>query len=296
MSYVITIKNMYDKEIDKFQYFELDTISPSLITNPISPYEEYSEDMLIQLGFVVIPLYLKQQYCIIPKSSSLTITTDSVDEAIYYCGMELKNAVIEVNPNPISGKSSEDYSELFSALLSRSLDNLDFLRDSDITEVGSLSLSGMGNIAEIVVPSNIEKIGSSAFSSYSNATSITVEDGVKVIGNGAFSGCRSVTSISLPTTLTTIDMGAFSNCTSLEEIEVPDGITYIPQSFVGGCGKLKHIIIPSTVESIHASAFSGVGYAVASGENVVIAINKPEGSISGSPWGTAHATTVEWVG
>lgn len=290
------IKNMFSDKSDNIDIIDLDTISPSLVTNPGSTYTEYNNDMLLKLGYCIIPLYNRQEYCILPRSSMLSIVTDDSDEAIYYSDLELVNTSIIVNPNPITGKSYTDYSKLYSSIIDRNVDNIDFLSDESFNQIGGFALSSCVNLTEITVPGNIKSVGYSAFSNCSNVTKLVVENGVESFGNGCFSGCTSLTDVNLPETLTSVETGVFANCSSLEELEIPEGITSIPVSFTGGCGKLKHITIPSTVTSIASNAFSGVGYALSQDQNVVITINKPEGSISGSPWGTAHATTVEWIG
>ncbi len=294
MTYTITIYNK--KVVAEYSNKDYNAIiSPTLITKPDYPYKEYDIDMLNKAGFVLIPLYKRQEYCAIPLSSSLTINSDSTDEVLYYREVSVDGATITITPDPISEKGSTDYGLLFNSILDRSISDFSFLSDPEFTEIGDYCFSGCSNIGEITIPGNIKSIQYCSFSNCS-ITSLVIEDGLETLGNGSFSNCENLIYVKMPTTLKTIDIGAFSSCLELEEIEFPEGITTIPASVVGGCSKLKHIIIPSTVTTITSGAFGGVGYALPQDQNVVITINKPEGSISGSPWGTAHATTVEWVG
>jgi len=98
-----------------------------------------------------------------------------------------------------------------------------------------------------------------------NVSSITIPNGVTSIGDYAFFYCMSLTSITIPSSVTSIGSGAFTGCTSLASIT-----------------------IPSSVTSIGEGAF-------ASNSITSITINKPEGSISGAPWGATNAT-VTWTG
>ena len=88
--------------------------------------------------------------------------------------------------------------------------------------------------------------------------------------------------------ITSIDNSAFSNCTSLTSINIPNSVTSIGNSAFYNCKALKSITIPNSVTSIEDHAFY-------SSSLTSIIINKPEGSISGSPWGATNAT-VQWTG
>lgn len=66
-------------------YKPLVVISPTGITTPTTPYDEYVADSVTVLsGAVSIPAWKKLQYFTIPASSKLVIMTDIADEAIYY--------------------------------------------------------------------------------------------------------------------------------------------------------------------------------------------------------------------
>ena len=77
---------------------------------------------------------------------------------------------------------------------------------------------------------------------------------------------RTVTSITIPSGVTSISTYAFSSCTSLKSITIPSSITSIANDAFTNCTSLTSITI-----------------------------NKPEGSISGAPWGAPNAT-VQWTG
>ncbi len=71
----------------------------------------------------------------------------------------------------------------------------------------------------------------------------------------------------------------------LTSVEIPNGVKTIWWNAFSH-NQLKSIIIPSSVTTIDRTAFEN-------NNNLKLTIEKPEGSITGSPWG---ATSVEWVG
>lgn len=88
------------------------------------------------------------------------------------------------------------------------------------------------------------------------------------------------------------DLPEFSMA-ALESVEIPEGVTTISNSsfspsMTWKC--LKKIVIPSSMISITVIAFN---YRMPNLEEIVI--HKPEGSISGAPWGATNAT-VTWTG
>lgn len=150
----------------------------------------------------------------------------------------------------------------------RSLKNV-VLRDG-ITQIGDYAFSECSALTQITIPGSVQRIGSSStgssFASCTSLTQVVLMPGVAEIGNHTFSDCAMLPSINLPDSLTAIGMGAFSRCTSLTDIQIPGGVT-----------------------SIGAFAFARC-------ENLTaITISKPQGSISGAPWGATNAT-VTWTG
>ena len=115
MTYTITIYNK--KAVAEYSNKDYNAIiSPTLITNSNYPYKEYDIDMMNKAGFVLIPLYKRQEYCAIPLSSSLTINSDSTDEALYYREVSVDGATITITPDPVSEKGSTDYGLLFNSI------------------------------------------------------------------------------------------------------------------------------------------------------------------------------------
>lgn len=102
MSYTVTITNTRQNPYVLNGAVDLTTISPTGITTPQTPYTEYVADsQTITDGSVIVPLYGKVQYCILPASSILTLTTDNGDEAVYYSQLVIDGANITVSTDPV---------------------------------------------------------------------------------------------------------------------------------------------------------------------------------------------------
>lgn len=137
-----------------------------------------------------------------------------------------------------------------------------YQRNSDGTENKSELNSYAGARTEnIGIPSNVTKIGNLAFMQC-NIPSIVIPSGVTDIGNQAFE-YNQMKSVVIPNTVTNIGAYAFQ------------------------FNQLTQVNIPSSVTSIGKSAFWR------NATNMKVIINKPEGSLDGSPWG---AGSVEWTG
>ena len=104
--YTITIvnKNVNPTVVGE-GYKPLVVISPTGITTPQTPYDEWVADTATLLdGSVSIPAWKKLQYFILPASSKLVIMTDLADEAVYYQELagKLTNVDITLSTDPIT--------------------------------------------------------------------------------------------------------------------------------------------------------------------------------------------------
>lgn len=122
-----------------------------------------------------------------------------------------------------------------------------------------------------------------------NFTTFDIPEGTTTIGTSAFHGAADLTSIDIPEGVTSIGNSAFYGCSALANVGLPNGITSIDVFAFGFCKLLEVIEIPNSVESIGEKCFQGCTALE------TITINKPEGSISGAPWGAPNATVV-WTG
>lgn len=77
-------------------------ISPTGITTPQTPFEEYIADSTtVSNGTIFVPFYKKNQGFALKASSILTLATENSDEAAYYSNLVLDGALVEVTTDPV---------------------------------------------------------------------------------------------------------------------------------------------------------------------------------------------------
>lgn len=143
-------------------------------------------------------------------------------------------------------------------------------------------------LESVSLPDTLTDIGSACFYQCRNLSELVIPDFVTGIPEDMCRGCENLETISLPSSLREIGTTAFQGCTRLSFIDFPNGVTDIGSGAFLNCDSLTNIIIPSSVETIGTFAFGSAGIQT-------ITINKPEGSITGAPWGAVSAT-INWVG
>lgn len=94
-------------------------------------------------------------------------------------------------------------------------------------------------------------------------------------------------SIDLGTEITKIDR-VFSDCKKLTSIEIPNSVTSIVDYAFFNCVNLAKARIGNGVETIGNNAFRNCSALTD------IYIDKPEGSITGAPWGAPNSPTIHW--
>ena len=161
---------------------------------------------------------------------------------------------------------------------------------SGVTSIGNSAFYGCTGLTDITIPSSVISIGNEVFNSCSGLTDITIPSSVTSIGAKTFYGCTGLTDITIPSSVTSIGKNAFEGCSGLTDIEIQSGVTSIGNSAFYGCTGLTDITIPSSVISIGSSVFTSCT------NLATITIHKPEGSITGAPWGAPNTTTVVWNG
>lgn len=160
------------------------------------------------------------------------------------------------------------------------------------TTAGVNSLSGnaflqCSSLVLIDIASSVTGIGSDALSGTSLKT-VDIPNSVTGIQRYAFRENYYLTSVHLSENITEILDRTFDNCVSLNSIDLPQGLTQIGERAFRNCRSLNSITISSSITSIHSAAFEYC-------DGITITINKPQNSISGSPWGATNATVV-WTG
>lgn len=116
----------------------------------------------------------------------------------------------------------------------------------------------------IAIPNEVQKIEMLSFYNADNLISVTIGGHVKTIGHYAFAYCNNLVTLNIENGVEIIEDLVFQGCKNLASITIPDSMTSIGKSVFDGCTSLTDIYI-----------------------------NKPEGSISGSPWGATNAT-IHW--
>lgn len=202
-----------------------------------------------------------------------------------------------------------------------------------ITKIAAYAFYYCGNLYTVILPDTIKSIDEHAFERTNlREITIPNNSVINILAN-AFTYCTQLTHITLPEGLIGLGNGIFSNCTKLENVSLPNSITYIPNGMFYQCGKLKNVILPNNITSIGNQAFmycyaltdmiipnsvSSIGTTAFAQDSALttirigngitsiasnafnnstaltdIYIDKPEGSVSGAPWGATNAT-VHW--
>lgn len=146
------------------------------------------------------------------------------------------------------------------------------------------------NLREVTLPSGVTQIPAYTFNSCQKLKKVVAPGwSTGKVYKETFSGCYSLESISIPNGITEIEQKAFNNCLSLTSITIPNSVSTIGQGAFGYCDGLTSVTIGSGITSINSYAFQY------SPNLTTITINKPQGSVSGAPWGATNATVV-WTG
>jgi hypothetical protein len=105
----------------------------------------------------------------------------------------------------------------------------------------------------------------------------------------AFSGCKNLTSINLNgTTFNTLKTAVFRNCSALTNVTVPSNIVEIQSQCFDNCSSLTTARVGNGITKIATNAFTKCTALTD------IYIDKPEGSVSGAPWGAPNSPTIHW--
>lgn len=105
-----------------------------------------------------------------------------------------------------------------------------------------------------------------------------------------FFAIRNFVSIDIPEGITSLGNSAFANYSALTNVTIPNTVTSLGSNVFSQCAALKNITIPNSVTSIGIGVFTGCD------SLETITIDKPEGSITGAPWGAPSTTQIIWNG
>lgn len=203
---------------------------------------------------------------------------------------------------------------------------------SNVTTIGSYAFSSCTSL-DVDLPTGLQGAVDSSTFTAAHINRLTIPTGISEIKSDAFYNCRYLTSLTFPTATLSVGNTAFRNCERLTTVTIPQGVslvygafyecsllqdvvynsdanignntfyndvslrnvtingspTSIGSSVFYGCSALSKINIPSSVTTIGSGAFTNCN------SLVEIAIDRPQDSISGAPWGAPNATVV-WTG
>lgn len=177
-----------------------------------------------------------------------------------------------------------------------------------ITAVAKYACYQCKNLINVTIPNSVTNINEYAFYECSKLTNLTIGDNVSSIGAYAFKDC-AITALPNLNSLTTINNSAFTNCKRLTTVVIPDNIITISNSAFNGCSGITSVVIGNGTTKVLGGAFNsctalktvrignGITSMVTCFSNDTaltdIYIDKPENSISGSPWGATNAQ-IHW--
>lgn len=153
-----------------------------------------------------------------------------------------------------------------------------------IEEIGTSCFRGC-HVKTVYLPKSLKTISRNSFSG-TGLTYLTIPGGVLHIGVYAFSG-SSIESLYIEDGLQELTEKSLASMVMLKEVRLPNTLTNIGSNCFNECYSLTKISIPNSVVTIASDAFSN--------SLKEIIIDKPEGSISGAPWGANSGCTITWL-
>lgn len=155
-----------------------------------------------------------------------------------------------------------------------------------IEEIGTSCFTGC-HVKTVYLPKSLKTISSRSFSGTSYLHYLTIPGGVLHIGEYAFAG-SGIESLYIEDGLQELTENSLANMVFLKEVRLPNTLTSIGSNCFNGCYSITKISIPNSVVTIASDALSSSGIKE-------IIIDKPEGSISGAPWGVNSECTITWL-
>lgn len=84
-------------------YKPLVVISPTGITTPQTPYDEWVADSTtIVEGTIAVPVWNKLQYFVMQPGAQFALQTDNYDEVAYYENLNIDGLGVKFSPNPLT--------------------------------------------------------------------------------------------------------------------------------------------------------------------------------------------------
>lgn len=155
-----------------------------------------------------------------------------------------------------------------------------------IEEIGTRCFTGSTSLKSVYLPKSLKTIRDHSFAGTS-LKYLTIPSGVLRIEDSSFAG-SSIETLYIEDGLQELGEGSLSNMVMLKKIRLPNTLTSIGSNCFNGCYSITKISIPNSVVTIASDALSIPGIKE-------IIIDKPEGSISGAPWGANSECTITWL-
>ena len=164
MLYTIKFTNTHKAiNLDQIVKYDLSTISPTLIVD--STYVSHVSDQFDNTDdFISIPLYKRNQFCLLPANSSLTVETENSQEAIYYKQLTIDNCHIDVSDSSSGGGGGECDNEFVKMLLS-----------NDFSPVNNT----------LAIPDYVQTIDASAITWSSKCSSLVMNNSLDITAKGS---------------------------------------------------------------------------------------------------------------
>lgn len=199
MLYTIKFTNTHKAiNLDQIVKYDLSTISPTLIVD--STYVSHVSDQFDNTDdFISIPLYKRNQFCLLPANSSLTIETENSQEAIYYKQLTIDNCHIDVSDSSGGGGSDDNFVKM--------------LLSNDFSPVDNT----------LVVPDYVQTIDASAITWSSKCSSLVMNNSLNITAKGATD--------SIPYQPQSVDLARFyegnGNTYAKYPFKENNGVTYV---------------------------------------------------------------------
>lgn len=178
----------------------------------------------------------------------------------------------------------------------------EIILSEDVETIEKLAIYANSNLQRLYIGKNVTTMDGNSIYNTPNLTEViinsentlfTSKDGMILTDNGTtlVKMLGNLESITVPSNITKIGVMAFNSISNLKSIILPEGLLEIGTQAFTSCSSLKKIEIPNSVTTIKQNCFHNVNNL----EEIII--NKPEGSISGAPWGCpVGLRAVKWNG
>ena len=167
------------------------------------------------------------------------------------------------------------------------------------TQAGTFA--SMSELTELVIKAPVLALTQGCVSLCTKLETIVLPDTIKTFSPGSITSVtdgfvtKGHDTFVFPADLETIESGAMSSV-NIEHVVFNDKLKTLNSGWLtnntsSGTHQTKTVTIPSSIETIGPYAFSPLNATLQK-----ITINKPEGSVSGAPWGASNNVTIEWTG